>query len=96
MVYKLSSRKRKASRTEVKEFSYQKKLINSLLYNQVPLTVFFNGRAILATFALLCGYILATFVIPFFSLLSGKSAFEVSFQVSASLMFFTVGTLVSS
>lgn len=52
--------------------------IKSLLYNQVPLTSFINYRAVLAFFSLLTGFILVTFVLPFFALIHNRSSYEVS------------------
>jgi len=52
--------------------------INSLLYNQVPLTSFINKRAVLAFCALLVGFILVTFVLPFIALIRNRRSYEVS------------------
>lgn len=52
--------------------------IKALLYNQVPMTSFFNRRTMLALFALLSGFLLITFIWPFFALIKGRKSFEVA------------------
>jgi hypothetical protein len=59
-------------------FTMADSFIKSLLYNQVPMTAFLNRRAMLAFFALLVGFILVTFMLPFFALIRNRSSYEVS------------------
>ena len=49
--------------------SHSAKFIKSLLYSQIPVTAYFNYRTILAFFAIFIGYILITFLMPFFALI---------------------------
>jgi hypothetical protein len=41
--------------------------VRSLLYNQVPLTAFVNGRSVLALSSLFIQWILATYFFPFYA-----------------------------
>ena len=73
----------------------QSEFIKSILYNQVPLTAFLNRRFILASSTMLMGFILVTFVIPFFSLLSQRPGYQVSLQVTGALLIFFLATVMS-
>ncbi len=64
------------------------------MYNQVPLTAFLNRRAILAFFALNIGFILITFVLPFFALIKNRDSYEVSIQLTVALAFFILASLL--
>lgn len=69
-------------------------MIRSLLYNQVPLTAFLNRRTLLAFFALSVGFILVTFVLPFFALIRSRKSYEVSVQMTAALGVFFFSSLL--
>ena len=75
--------------------SRQKGFIKSILYNQVPLTAFFNRRSLLASSTILMGFTLVTFVLPFFSLISERPGYQVSLQVTGALIIFAIATLIS-
>ena len=51
------------------EESHSGIFIKSLLYSQIPITAYFNYRTVLACFAIFIGYILITFLMPFFALI---------------------------
>ena len=70
--------------------------LKSLLYNQIPLTAFFNRRTVLAFFALFVGFILVTFVIPFFALIRNRKPLEVTIQLTIALAFFFLATLCAT
>ena len=44
----------------------------------MPLTAYLNRRAVLAFFALIVGFVLVTFVLPFFALIHDRTSYEVS------------------
>ena len=70
--------------------------IKSLLYNQVPLTAFINGRSVLAIYSLLVGFILVTFVLPFFALIRNRSSYEVSIQLTVAFAIFFLVSVFGS
>ena len=57
------------------------------------MTAFLNRRALLATFALLIGFILITFIMPFFALINSRKSYEVSIQLTVALAVFCVASL---
>ena len=59
------------------------------------MTAFFNRRSVLASLTILTGFILVTFVMPFFSLMSERPGYQVSLQVTGALMIFFLATLIS-
>ena len=70
--------------------------IRALLYNQIPITAFFNRRTMLALFALMVGFLLITFIWPFFALIKGWKSLQVSLQLSAALLVFFISSLLAS
>ena len=62
----------------------------------MPLTAFINRRTLLAFFALIVGFLLITFVMPFFSLIRERKAYEVSIQLTGALAVFFLTTLFGS
>ena len=62
----------------------------------MPLTAFINRRTLLAFFALLVGFLLITFVMPFFSLIRERKAYEVSIQLTGALAVFWLTTLIGA
>ena len=64
--------------------------IKSLLYNQVPITAYMNRRAMLAFLSLLFGFILLTFMLPFFALIRNRTSYDVSIQLTAALGVFCI------
>lgn len=70
--------------------------IKSLLYNQVPLTAFLNKKAFLAFSALLVGFILVTFVLPFFALIRNRKSYEVSIQLTVALAVFFLASILGA
>ena len=78
-----------------KRLSRQRGFIKSILYNTVPLTAFINRRTVLASSTIIVGYIQISFVMPFFSLMSGRPSYQVSLQVFGALLVFAFATLVS-
>ena len=72
------------------------KFIKSLLYNQVPLTAFLNRRTLLAFFALLVGFLLVTYVMPFFALIRQRKSYEVSIQLTVAMGIFMLASLCAT
>jgi len=62
----------------------------------VPLTAFLNRRSLLAFFALLIGFILVTFVLPFFALIRNRSSYEVSIQMTIVFAVFFLASIFGS
>ena len=58
-----------------RRLSRQRGFIKSILYNTVPLTAFINRRTLLASATIIVGYIQISFVMPFFSLMSGRPSY---------------------
>ena len=79
-----------------RDYSATDNFIKSLLYNQVPLTAFLNRRTLLAFFALLVGFLLVTFVMPFFALIRARKSFEVSIQLTVALGIFMLASLCAT
>lgn len=77
-------------------FTMADKFIKSLLYNQVPLTAFLNRRAMLAFFALIVGFILVTFFLPFFALIHNRDPYEVSIQLTVAFAVFFIASIVGT
>ena len=57
------------------------------------MTAFLNRRALLAFFALMVGFILVTFIMPFFALIHNRKSYEVSIQLTAALAVFFIASL---
>ena len=70
--------------------------IKSLMYKQVPLTAFLNRRTMLAFFSLFVGFLLITFVLPFYALIRNRKSFEVSIQMTAALSVFFIASLIGN
>ena len=66
-----------------------------MLYNQVPLTAFLNRRTILAFFALTVGFLLVTFVHPFFALIRSRKSYEASIQLTGALFVFFMASILA-
>ena len=62
----------------------------------MPLTAFLNRRTLLAFFSLLVGFLLVTFVMPFFALVRQRKSFEVSIQLTVALGIFLLASLCAS
>ena len=52
------------------------------------MTAFLNRRTLLAFFALLIGFLLITFVMPFFALIHERKSYEVAIQLTGALAVF--------
>ena len=62
----------------------------------MPLTAFLNRRTLLAFFALLVGFLLVTFVMPFFALVRSRKSFEVSVQLAGAMSIFLLASLCAT
>ena len=59
----------------------------------MPLTSFINRKAVLAFLALLIGFILVTFVLPFFALIRNRSSYEISIQLTVAFAIFFIASI---
>ena len=73
----------------------QRDFINSILYNQVPVMSFCNQRTILSCLAMVLGFTMVTFVLPFYSQISQRPGFQLSLMVSVALIVFYLASLLS-
>ena len=62
----------------------------------MPLTAFLNRRTLLAFFALLVGFLLVTYVMPFFALIRQRKSYEVSIQLTVAMGIFLLASLCAT